>query len=192
MIALAHCSSISGTLGRRRGRSNEKCFEGRRRPAWGNRVILAGVRPLPVCQGKADGPVGAPGLPNLTIPLADLRQPSQCVYSLLRCLVRPLEPACFWLDEWFRPGQAFLQTREFAYSAFRGAWHRSRDRRRRTCWHGRPSQTPVLLPHLPPAQPGNRTEVRLCPGIDTPHSSDHRPWPSGPRSIRQVACAIRE
>src|ERR1700730_11365022 len=116
----------------------------------------------------------------------------QCVHSLLRCSVRPLEPACFWLDEWFRPGRAFLQTREFAYSAFRGAWHRSRDRRRRTCWHGRASQTPVLLPHLQPAQPGNRTEVRLCPGIDTPRSSDHRPWPSGPRSTRQAACALRE
>src|SRR5882724_1507436 len=32
-----------------------------------------------------------------------LPQLSQCVYSLLRCSVRPLEPACFWLDEWFRP-----------------------------------------------------------------------------------------
>jgi hypothetical protein len=87
------------------------------------------------------GPIAAPDA------CAHLRQPLQCVYSLLRCSVRPLEPACFWLDEWFRPGRAFLQTREFACSAFRGAWHRSRDRRRRTCWHGRASQTSVLLPH---------------------------------------------
>src|ERR1700681_113205 len=56
--------------------------------------------------GGAGGVIGAPESdPERTC--ANL----QCVHSLLRCSVRPLEPACFWLDEWFRPGRAFLQTR---------------------------------------------------------------------------------